>query len=461
LPLITTAVRGSLGMLRTRKGKVLDRSAGADSELEMLITDFVGAFWQVPLHMSERRYFVIKFQGVFLVFLRTAQGSRGAPLSWAAVASLIGRVLQSLFVTDAGEEGRLQIYVDDPLLALKGAGSRRRLLAARFIAVSMVLGTQLAFEKAQFGQDIVWIGVQLTLGPELIKAAIPRDKLLAIRAIICEMQTQNVVPLKQVRSLAGKGTNIASLIFAWRPFLSQLWAVLSTEQTNAPMNCAWTKQFETTLAWLLAFIDQQSGTTVRTFTLAAAFGTVTSVEVTCDASIYGFGGWLAINGRPLQWFSDDICASDEEALGYKGGDPLGQQAFEALCILIACRLWSRLWRDRKVCFKLRSDNMGALTLFSSLKAAPGAMNLIAREYALDAAECAYEPDVVAHLPGVANKVADILSRRRDPKFAGVWAPPEFLQYSERVTPPPRSLKWWRARVAPRGAFSGKVWGAQS
>ena len=325
----------------------------------------------------------------------------------------------------------------------------------------MVLGTQLAFEKAQFGQDIVWIGVQLTLGPELIKAAIPRDKLLAIRAIICEMQTQNVVPLKQVRSLAGKGTNIASLIFAWRPFLSQLWAVLSTEQTNAPMNCAWTRQFETTLAWLLAFIDQQSGTTVRTFTLAAAFGTVTSVEVTCDASIYGFGGWLAINGRPLQWFSDDICASDEEALGYKGGDPLGQQAFEALCILIACRLWSRLWRDRKVCFKLRSDNIGALTLFSSLKAAPGAMNLIAREYALDAAECAYEPDVVAHLPGVANKVADILSRRRDPKFAGVWAPPEFLQFSERVTPPPRSLQWWRARVAPRSAFSGKVWGAQS
>ena len=37
------------------------------------------------------------------------------------------------------------------------------------------------------------------------------------------------------------------------------------------------------------------------------------------------------------------------------------------------------------------------------------MNRIAREYALDVAEGAYAPVVVAHLPGIANTIADSLS----------------------------------------------------
>ena len=98
--------------------------------------------------------------------------------------------------------------------------------------------------------------------------------------------------------------------------------------------------------------------------------------------------------------------------------------------------------------KLRSDNIGALTVFSACKGAPGAMNAVAREYALDAAEGVYEPEVVAHLPGVANATADVLSRRNDPKYKGSWAPPAFLARAERVWPSPRPLRWWRARVAP-------------
>ena len=70
-----------------------------------------------------------------------------------STASILGRILQSLFITDSGQEGRLQIYVDDPLLALKGTASRRKLLAVRYIAVATVLGIKLAFPKAKFGME--------------------------------------------------------------------------------------------------------------------------------------------------------------------------------------------------------------------------------------------------------------------------------------------------------------------
>ena len=54
------------------------------------------------------------------------------------------------------------------------------------------------------------------------------------------------------------------------------------------------------------------------------------------------------------------------------------------------------------------------------------MGLIAREAALDVADGLYEPLVVEHIPGVANVLADVLSRRRDPKYAVSWSVPPSL-----------------------------------
>ena len=109
------------------------------------------------------------------------------------MASILGRLLQSLFVTDKGQEGRLQIYVDDPLLAVKGTKSRRRLLAARFIALAIVLRVRLAFPKAQLSNSVVQIGVQLTVTSLKVRAAIPSEKLAALRKMIETMLHINVV----------------------------------------------------------------------------------------------------------------------------------------------------------------------------------------------------------------------------------------------------------------------------
>ena len=219
----------------------------------------------------------------------------------------------------------------------------------------------------------------------------------------------------------------------------------------ASANCVWVKQIQWTLTWLRAFITHQRGTVRRTFTFEASFGNMISIEVTTDASIYGYGGWISVDNKPLQWFSEDISSTDEMVLGHKAGDSHGQQAFEAMALLLAIRTWSHLWRSKKVRLKLRSDNMGALTVFSACKGASGAMNAVAREYALDAAEGAHEPEIVAHLPGVANSTADVLSRRNDPKYKGSWKPPSFLAQAVRVHLPKRPLGWWRARVAPGSA----------
>ena len=60
---------------------------------------------------------------------------------------------------------------------------------------------------------------------------------------------------------------------------------------------------------------------------------------------------------------------------------------------------------------MRSDNVGALSVFSPLRGKGAAMGLIAREYAIDVGNGAYTPDLIDHIPGVANVTADVLSRR--------------------------------------------------
>ena len=173
------------------------------------------------------------------------------------------------------------------------------------------------------------------------------EKLEALLAMILEMLSVNGNAVKAPRSLAGKATNVATLVPVWRPFLNQMWAVLSSLEngtSNAPANCVWTKQVESSVLRLVAFMSGQSGSVSRTFDFKHCCGQSVPVEITTDASIYGYGGWLSVGGKPVAWFSETISCTDEEILGHKAGSHEGQQAFEAMALLIAVRVRSRFWK---------------------------------------------------------------------------------------------------------------------
>ena len=73
------------------------------------------------------------------------------------------------------------------------------------------------------------------------------------------------------------------------------------------------------------------------------------------------------------------------------------------------------------------------------------MSRIAREMALDVAAAMYSPDVIAHLPGIANKAADALSRRfQHEKLAEL---PHYLHPELEVHIKIRTGKWWKAGPA--------------
>ena len=114
------------------------------------MADIKDAICLIPLPRREPEFFVARHRWRWLVFMRIAQGSRGAPLSWASIAALIGRCIQSLFDIDVAAtefEAKLQLCVDDLLLSAVGAEQRYRRLAVMFCVAFFVLGCELALNK--------------------------------------------------------------------------------------------------------------------------------------------------------------------------------------------------------------------------------------------------------------------------------------------------------------------------
>ena len=120
-----------------------------------------------------------------------------------------------------------------------------------------------------------------------------------------------------------------------------------------------------------------------------------------------------------------------------------QQAAEALAILVSLREWSHRWKDKRVCLSLRTDNVAALTTLVKLQPHSNSLGVIARELALDIARSAFAPDEAVHIPGVANKAADHLSRMFAPSAYTALPPYLNLRLQHECTN--RDLGWWRSR----------------
>jgi hypothetical protein len=244
-----------------------------------------------------------------------------------------------------------------------------------------------------------------------IKDAILSD----VRGITVEILKVNVYAIKSLQSYVGKLMHIASLIYMLRPFLNDMYAAIhSTQPSNAPRGCIWTDQIRHAIQWIAAFLGQTMGKLERRYTLASYVGEGLSVELNLDASPWGLGAFLSIGQEIVAWFAAPLGDEELEALELTRGSCEAQQALEALAALVALRAWAEYWRSTRVLLRIRSDSVSALILVLKLKTTGKAAVVIARELALDIALGNYQPLAMEHVPGIANSVADMLSRKHDP-----------------------------------------------
>ena len=323
----------------------------ADETVTLFIADVADAFWLIPLHQQERRYFVAKLRGRYYVFLRTAQGSRGAPLTFAVIMALATRFVQSTLChsrqRDGTPEGMMQVYVDDPLTVLKGTEQRQKRLACMISVAWMLLLVPIKFHKAILSHTAAWIGVPLEITRDEVIVEVTEAKLTELLQLISDALAGNVIPSKKLHALVGKCMSIASVLYVWRPFLRGLYAALHGPN-KAPDNCVWTRQVRHTLPWLQAFLRGESGSICRVYNVQQYYNASGRVQITWDASPFGMGAFLTIDGRVREHFAIPIAEDDERVLEAKSGTRDAQQLWESLAGLIAMRLWEVHWKSSRV-----------------------------------------------------------------------------------------------------------------
>ena len=175
------------------------------------------------------------------------------------------------------------------------------------------------------------------------------------------------------------------------------------------------------------------------------------LDVYTDACVWGLGAWLVIDGIAVEFFAIPLSQHDLTFFGFDLGDNKGQQCWETLAILVALRHWKPKWVHLRARLGFNADNVTALTAIAAFKAQRStAVSRIARELALEISDAEFAPEFCNHIPGIANGVADTLSRRYPP--GKTFVVPKELANAVDVHPVPHSDGYYRS-LTPPGANS--------
>ena len=218
--------------------------------VELLVLDAKDAYWQVPLHPDERKYYCAQLAGAagrkrYLAFTRTAQGSVGAPLAWSVIFGIICRLMLGVLhcpIVPSSE--RLEVYVDDPVLALRGTPETRQATAALAMLAWAVLGIELAIKKGQLSTTVNWIGASFTVDPTGVIAQIQPQRVEELRSLTRSIGSSNVVRIRDLRTYIGKAQSFASLLYTWHPFVHMMYAAVYSPQGGAPPGFCWRSQID-------------------------------------------------------------------------------------------------------------------------------------------------------------------------------------------------------------------------
>ena len=371
-------------------------------------------------------------------------------MTWALTVSLLGRLTQALFET---YEFNLNTYVDDPIMGVRGPLRVRNVTCCIVLLIWRAINFRIAIKKIKRGQQITWTSALFSIAEAandvVVTAQIKPAIVSEVRKLTDTFLQNNVISKKDLRSFIGKVSHIASLVFALRPFLTEIWACLTTDlDSNAPPNCVWTRQIAKTLRWISAFLNETSESIIlRRFSVRAHFCDAIKIDLLLDASPWGVGGVLVIDGLPHEYFASKLTKDDERILRLTIGTAAAQQTVEALAVLVAFTLWHPHFTSRRCTLQVKSDSISALYMLCNMTSKGLGSIIIARELALLIALCAFRPDIVTHIPGATNLVADELSRKHAPEHS--FELPPFIVGARECLCPPRPATFYRSLAVPR------------
>eukprot|EP00435_Cladocopium_sp_Y103_P053506 s1434_g17.t1 len=404
--------------------RLLDLAAGALANYRkgvqcwLAALDFKDAFMNVPV--SSDRYALVSAkpkcddqQDMELVIFDTLVfGAARSPTIWGRFAAWFGRS-----VTAVEPKVNCQTYIDDPAMVLAGEFDEAVQQLTNVLMWAAITGFPVKLSKATGGKEISWVGAKLKVNDQsrAVVVTIPEEKIAKLRDTAERFLSRPVVGAREMRSFAGSLSFIAGLVPHLRPFLSSLWSVLpscrvtaddgaSTRSTSGKL--VHVRRVRPGLLWIRALLTGEAAPLRRQL---EAFFPELEVTITTDACPFGIGGTLRVSGELKEVFHSDLPKEVLAKFNAAKGDSKYTTLWEALALLVACRLWLPQFKGRaKV--HCRSDSLSLLLSLVKGRAKSSDLAVIAREFSIDMARDLYRLHILNHIPGVTNIEADALSR---------------------------------------------------
>ena len=417
--------------------------AHSQAEVEMLVVDIVDAFLNLKIAEEERAYAVVTNEDEYFAYSGVPFGLASAPLLWGRVAAWLGRAGQAVSEPD---QLRMQVYVDDPILAAIGDMPSRDRAFARVILLWLALGVKLNWPKATLGTSVEWIGAEYSARKGTVTAKIPADRITKLTEkveghLAAKGMTSNLA------SLAGEMSWVAGIVPRLRPFVTMLYGAVheaarraesqdNGESRKRPKNMVFIRQVEFPLTWIKAFLEGACGSMQKTFHLADRHAPPT-LTITTDASTSGLGAILSTpSGQPIAWMADLIRQEDRERFGAEPNDPAWMAEWELFAVLAALHVWQGRLRGHRLTCLMHVDSQAAIGAVAKLSSPSQVCNYISAEISLLLESCNVNLKL-DHIRTEANLEADALSRLSEGKSV-----PRALR-TIKATPPPERLKLFR------------------
>jgi hypothetical protein len=427
--------------------------------LGAMVADYRDAYHTLPVHESEKRFGVAKtFGDHYICFTTIMLGGEAAPLVWGRAGAYLMRSAQAMFLP---EELLVECYVDDPFVLAAGSPATRKKFFAIFLLWMLVLGLPISWNKVSRGRRVEWCGSEVRLVNAFsVQAVLTEGFVQDFAKEVAEALGQPLIKRSALRRIAGRAAWAMGLVPTMRSFIDSLWAVAAElvdqkgpARPGRGLHAKYlgrdrepaveTARVIVALRWLRAFLARSvgAGELGRTVDFRDWFAKP-AILITCDASPWGLGATLQVDGFFTAYIQDEVTELDVKALEVEIGSCKSQAVLEALAIAVAVRTWLPRWATARTAVSVRSDSTAALGALGKLASPTPAINKIAREVSLDVAFSRYGVDVWEHLPGKDNVLADVLSRATEPGV--VFELPLVLRSSPRPVVDRRDDAWWQA-----------------
>jgi len=439
-------------------------SGGSEHRMWNMVLDFRDAFMGVPLARSEWGFNCCALDldvargraplydnepasGRFVLWCVLGFGGKPNPLVFSRAVSFASRTAQGLIRPRAAARGpqnfapgRLQMYVDDPLLCMVGPTAQCMATADAIIAWWLVLGLPLSWSKGLMSEtQHRWIGAdfstRLVAGQPAGVISVPppfADELFAM--LLPLAAGSGHVSESFLDKVLGKAGRLSYLVPASRPYVACLWSALAATKTasaqsrrEAPPNRVPAKRFASAAQWLRVLL-RPPGTTSQLplEQLVVADLPRISLEgptVHVDASLWGGGGVLFENGRPVEYWVLSWSCDLARLLQTQIGDTSGQTTWEYLAIFVSLLVWGSRFRTEGLA--ILGDNLASLSGALNLKGR-SSLTLITKEISWRKVREGWRY-ACGHLPSEHNLIADALSRQSAPLPASQKQFPQALR----------------------------------